>query len=107
MTQNDRVGRMLRRAGRHGISQTDFDGPHTADGGPPVRRLASRIADVRALGYEIDSTGRRNRMAVYRLISEPGRVADPVASPAGDAAPGALFEAPAPKPRSAIFGDDV
>lgn len=70
MTQRERVLRALRARGQHGITQLDFDGP-TIDGLPPARRLASRIDELRAAGYRIDSSGRRHRMAVYVLLGEP------------------------------------
>ena len=48
-TQRERALRALHdRAGR-GITQLDFDGP-TIDGLPPIRRLASRIDELRAAG---------------------------------------------------------
>lgn len=66
-TQSERVLRALRTHPR-GITQLDFDGPRTVDGGPPVRRLASRIADLRAAGHRIEVRGRRHKMAVYVLV---------------------------------------
>lgn len=66
LTQCERVLRALRAAGRRGISQLDFDAP--SDGRPPIRRLASRIADLRAAGYRIESNQRRHKMAVYLLL---------------------------------------
>jgi hypothetical protein len=67
-TQCERVDVLLRRAGRHGVTQLDADSPF--DGGPPIRRLASRIRDLRERGYVIESTGRRNKLAVYILVSK-------------------------------------
>jgi hypothetical protein len=63
---------------RRGITQVDFDSP-TIDGREPIRRVASRIDELRAAGYRIDSRGRRHRMAVYVLLGEPG-VAAPASS---------------------------
>ena len=103
-TQNDRVAKMLRAAGRRGLTQLDLDGP-TPDGGKPIRRLASRINDLRARGYEIDSTGRRNRMAVYRLISEPVPVSE--AEPAAAPQEGAQLFDVARRARPASPYDDV
>lgn len=74
-TQCERVLRALSAAGRHGVSQLDFD-PPACDGRAPVRRLASRIADLRADGHRIDSTQRRSGMALYRLVGSPEEPAE-------------------------------
>lgn len=68
-SQNERVLRMLRFAGSRGLTQLEMDVPTL--GGGPVRRLASRINDLRDAGYVITTIGRRNKMAVYRLDREP------------------------------------
>ena len=105
-TQRQRVGDALRKHRRRGVSQLDFDGYPTIDGLPPIRRLASRIDELRQAGWRIDSGTRRNRMSVYISLGEPEPIAE--AEPAAAPQEGAqLFEAPAPKPRSAIIGDDV
>ena len=114
-TQNERVAALLRQAGRCGLQQQDVDGP-VLDGGPPIRRLASRISDLRDRGWMIDASARRSKMAVYRLISEPAAPAQQPARPAEDvptsssAAAPVLFEAPAapaPPARCAILGADT
>lgn len=69
-TQVHRVARALRFAGARGITQADFD-PPALDGLPPIRRLASRINDLRDAGWKIDSRGRRLGMARYVLVTEP------------------------------------
>ncbi len=79
-SQRHRVARALRLAGSRGLTQVDFDAP-ALDGHPPIRRLASRINDLRATGWVIDSSGRRLGMARYVLVREPARQADPAAVP--------------------------
>jgi hypothetical protein len=68
-TQNARLLAALRDRGPEGITQLDFDGYSAAvfDGGKPIRRLASRINDLRNDGYEITSRALPNRIAVYVL----------------------------------------
>jgi len=113
-TQNERVAALLRQAARRGLTQLDADGP-VLDGGPPIRRLASRISDLRDRGWVIDSSARRSKMAVYRLIAEPAAPAQQPARPAQDVptsslAAAVLFEAPAapaPPARCAILGADT
>jgi hypothetical protein len=68
-TQLERVARALERYGR--VAQTDFDLPTTVDGLSPIRRVASRITDLRNAGWVIDGRERRDAMAVYRLVSRP------------------------------------
>src|SRR4051794_954643 len=85
LTQNERIVRMLRSTGDRGITQLDVDAP-TLDGGTPIRRLASRINELRDAGYVINTHARRNKMAVYRLESEPEQ-ARPAAEPPSPASP--------------------
>lgn len=93
-TQVERVAELLRRAGRRGITQIDADALHK-----PIRRLASRVRDLRNAGYVIETRGRRHKLAVYVLVAERER--QPTA-PVLLESPEALFEAPAPAPRSAL-----
>lgn len=76
MTQNDRVLDLLRSRGPRGITALDAL-EHVGS-----MRLAARIADLRALGYDIDSemvpTARGARVARYTL-HEPVPV-EPVAA---------------------------
>jgi len=111
-TQNERVAALLRQAGRRGLQQIDVDGL-VLDGGPPIRRLASRITDLRARGWVIDSSARRSKMAVYRLVAEPAAPAQIPARHRPDDVPTSspvLFETPAPPAppaRCAILGADT
>jgi hypothetical protein len=82
-TQTRRVLKALQQY-PGGITQLDFDGP-TIDRGPPIRRLASRVNDLRE--DVIDSSGRRNAMALYVLRSEPTP-----ADPSRNAPASRLFE---------------
>jgi hypothetical protein len=78
--QRQRVLAALRRAGPGGITQVSFLGPFTADGGPPITRLAARVGELRDEGYEIVQTGLRDKCAVYVLkgaVAAPVRVAEP------------------------------
>ena len=70
MTDKERVLRRL-RAG-HDVSPLDFDATTDAvvDGGKPIKRVAARINELRDEGHQIDTVGRRNRCALYRLIRD-------------------------------------
>lgn len=70
MTDKERVLRRL-RAG-HDVSPLDFDATSDAvvDGGKPIKRVAARINELRDDGHRIDTVGRRNRCALYRLIRD-------------------------------------
>lgn len=95
-TQKARVLKLLRRAGRRGITQLDADRP--ADGGPPIRRLAARISDLKDLGYVVESRTRRRKFVVYTLVREPATAA--IADDKTEREePAALFS-PAPPPPS-------
>ena len=97
-TQLERVARALERYGH--VSQLDMDAP-TIDGLPPIRRVASRILELRDAGWTIDSHERRNAMAVYRLRSRPEKDWVPgstLSAGRPDAPSGALFDPPAPRP---------
>jgi len=107
-TQNQRVEEAVRLAGRRGISQLYAD--QGLGTGPPIRRLASRINDLRHRGFEIETLrGASHRMAVYRLICapEPQRNA-PAAPRPSEQGPTVLFEPP-PSPRSPydVWGDEL
>lgn len=66
LTQKGRVLRMLRHAAGTGITQLECDAP--VDGGAPIRRLASRVAELRRDGHQIETLpARRRKMAVYVL----------------------------------------
>lgn len=67
MTQRDRVLRLLKQRAGEGITQADFDGP-TADGGPPVRRLAARVEELRKAGHVITSSKDSSKFARYSLV---------------------------------------
>lgn len=74
LTQRDRVLAALRRAGRGGLTQIDFHGPHVVDGGAPITRLAPRIQELRERGHWIDA--RRDRgLARYVLRRDAERSA--------------------------------
>lgn len=99
MTQIQRVEQLLRRRGDQGITARDFAPPSTADGGPPIFRLAARIADLRA-GHELPivTEGVRDGFAIYvlretrRLSVEPPEATDDQESLLPD------------QPRSAVLG---
>ncbi len=80
-TQTDRVHDALRRAGRRGVRTTDFIGAPVVDGGPPILRVASRVAELRAAGHRIE-TRRAGAVARYVLDPGPPRLFDP-ADPEG------------------------
>lgn len=66
----------LLRAGRSGpIRVTDWTGPTTPDGGPPILRVAARISELRSAGFPFERTGTHNACAVYELLSGSGRKA--------------------------------
>lgn len=79
MTQKQRVLRGLERAGKHGVTQVDWLGPVTVDGGPPITRLAPRIKELRDEGYPIVTAGIRDSCRVYVLgdAAPPKPVVDP------------------------------
>ena len=67
MTQRERVERLLKERGPLGITQADFDGP-TVDGGLPIRRLASRINELRQDGWTIKSQRDPSKFSRYVLM---------------------------------------
>jgi len=71
-TQAERILRLLEQRGERGITALDLLSP-TADGGPPVMRLPSRIDEMRRRGHRITATmvttAGGARVARYRLVS--------------------------------------
>lgn len=106
-TQEQRVAKALRFAGSRGITQIDFD-PPALDGLAPIRRLASRINDLRDKGWKIDSTGRRLGMARYVLNSEPERLesSDPKRSTSSRAEEVPALLVVEQQPANAVMGWD-
>src|SRR4051794_10993562 len=101
MTQTDRVYALLRRRGEQGITAGEVAPPVGVDGGPPIFRVAARIADLRDRGQVIVTEGRRDGFAVY-VLRERQRVT--VAAPAH--VPGASGQLVLDTPRSAILGPE-
>jgi hypothetical protein len=97
-TQRDRVLSALRVAGEHGVRSTDF--LHPVGGHPPILRVASRISELRDLGYDIQTRRTENGTAEYRLRSW---AIQPV-EPAPESQP--VVEAGAP-PADRLFDTDV
>lgn len=89
-TQAERVLRALERAGRHGVTQVDFDLPDVIDGGPPIKRVAARVHELREQhGHRITEHGRRHKCVVY-VLAPQGSASRP---PAGSS-PVAVAEMP-------------
>lgn len=70
--QTTRVLRSLKAVGGTGLTQVDWLGPNTPDGGDPITRLAARIADLKREGHQIDAPKGRKRdgCQVYVLKTE-------------------------------------
>lgn len=85
-TQKERVLDSLRSAGSSGVTQADWSGAYgpTPDGGPPITRLAARIADLEGDGHLIAHEGVRDQCRIYAL--RPAEQEEVFT--------GALFEAP-------------
>lgn len=68
-TQKERVLESLEVAGPKGVTQADWSGAYgpTPDGGPPITRLAARIADLMADGHLIARQGVRDQCRIYRM----------------------------------------
>lgn len=100
-TQHERIARFL-IAHRDGLTAVDCVRAPTFDGGPPIMRPASRIAQVReildARGYDLVTGGKRDKCVVYRAARR-----QPAASPPA-AESQALFVPAPPAPCSAIEG---
>ena len=99
MTQTERVLEALARAGARGITQVDFLRYPTADGGPPITRVAARVEELRDQGYCIVSGERRDKCVVYRL--QPEKQLEPPMDEHLE--PNALFDL---EPRNAIFDEE-
>ena len=83
-SQTERIAARLRHAGR--TTQHEWIAP-TVDGGSQIFRLPARIDELRKRGYEIRTTRRAGRVALYTLVGTPAPAA--AAHPAPD---GALFD---------------
>lgn len=69
-TQRQRIERLLIRDRR--LRPQDVEQHPTIDGYPPIRRVPSRIAEIRATpGWKIDSRERHQGVVVYKLIAAP------------------------------------
>lgn len=80
-SQSQRVLNALVKGGS--VSPLDFDGSRPiVDGGPPIKRLAARVGELRARGVEI-VTQQMDGMALYVLVD--GRPVDQIAEPERDA----------------------
>ena len=69
LTQTQRV--IAAAKSYRGVTQVDFLGTHTIDGGPPITRVAARIQDARDEGHEFENLGTRQSCKVYRWVSGP------------------------------------
>lgn len=96
MNQTDRVLAELRRAGARGVTAVSFAAPNICDGGPPIMRLAARIAELRGAGHKITDGGRTGAVKRY-VLEEPQRAPEHATE---GSTPTALFDAPV-QPRSA------
>lgn len=83
LTGTERVEQLLRRRGDEGIDQSDFLGPETADGGPPITRLAARVAELRGRDVNVVTEGYRGGFAVYVLREERRVAVAPASEPDG------------------------
>ncbi len=95
---NERVLESLRTVGGLGISQTDWEGRATPDGGPEIKQIRRRISDLRKLGHQIETRP-------SKVIGEPARYVLVVEKPAPlppPAEPDRLF---APPHVNAIYGE--
>jgi hypothetical protein len=68
-TNNARLFKALRQGP---VSVTDWTGPNTPDGGPPILRVAARVKELRSAGFPIERTGTYNACAVYELVNRHG-----------------------------------
>jgi hypothetical protein len=101
LTQTARVEQLLRRRGEHGMTAAEFTAP-TVDGGPPIFRVAARVAELRARGLAVVSEDTRDGGLTVYVLREPQRVT--VTAPAE--APGAMGQLVLDRPRSAILGPE-
>lgn len=91
MTQRERTLNALRKAGTRGMTQVDWLRFPTPDGGPPITRIAARIQELRDEGHEIQSSGTRDRCALY-ILREPGLVVAPTQAPESELESSTLFD---------------
>ena len=112
-TQNARILTLLTQRGERGITAMDMLSP-TADGGPPVMRLPSRIDELRRCGYRISSrmirTAGGARVAVY--VMTPADTSGRSARSVDDGAPSsrnqrAMSASTAPEPLTFDVGGTV
>ncbi len=122
LTQTARVKRLLDQRGRQGLTAVDFAQTPTADGGPPILRVAARVNDLKNQGYDIRTCGERDKCAVYvwGKFLAPAVSVEPVdparsgvaachadntgSTGSTDTAP-SLFDPPAARPQNAIWED--
>jgi hypothetical protein len=108
-TQAQRVLAQLQRAGSRGLTALDFLAPDVVDGGPPITRLASRIADLKRDGHGVVATVEpvgRARVAVYRLAAaQPAPVVGQVDAPATAQASLDVGDLTTRRPRSPLDPD--
>lgn len=98
MSQKQRVLRSLEVAGRRGVTQADWLGPHTPDGGAPITRLAARVMELQNDGHRITRGGLRDKCRVY--VIEPTRPVVDITPQ--DAVGGELFELEQSRPVDVI-----
>lgn len=67
LTQAQRIERVARQRGSHGFTVADFASPDVVDGGPPILRVAARVAELRSRGVPIVQAGRRGGLVIYQL----------------------------------------
>jgi hypothetical protein len=104
----ERVLELARRRGRGGVHSSDFDvAGETADGGPPIRRLAARIDELKRQGHWFTTRKRRDRTAEYVLVRDAAAVElalREASEPRPDPEPERLFDPPpAPAREAALF----
>ena len=102
MTQCERVLKASR--GLRGVTQGDFAGPYTVDGGPTISRVAARIQDLKDQGHTFDVIGERNGFRVYRLHGDVERSISP---PSSSGVPSGVLPAPSadvPLSTDTLFG---
>lgn len=84
-TQLERVAAQLKAVGDRGVTQIDFDAPDVIDGGPPIRRVTSRIGELKNQGWRIETRSGPLGMARYVVTGRDGRTS--VEPTPGEAAP--------------------
>lgn len=63
--------RVLRKLRQGPVPATAFDAGVVTDG-PPIRRLAARVCELRKDGYQIETRRAKGGVAVYILVGGPG-----------------------------------